>query len=80
MITETEILKEMLKTCAEAGFKPTANASKIARAKSMLCKDDWHRCPCDRENEARFCISELCKSDIEKDGICHCRCYERNVK
>ena len=35
------------------------------------------RCPCDGQNEKRYCISELCRNDIERDGICHCRCYRK---
>ena len=32
---------------------------------------------CDGNNSARYCISELCRSDIERDGICHCHCYTK---
>ena len=51
---------------------------KIAKAKNMMFGDnEWQRCPCDGNNEKRYCISELCRSDIERDGICHCRCYQK---
>lgn len=77
-MTEEEILKEMLTKCHEAGFKPTLNATRIAKSKKMFFGDkEWMRCPCDRDNKDRFCISDLCKADIEKDGICHCRCYQK---
>lgn len=78
MLTKEEILQEMLKKCAAAGFVPTDNAPRIAQTKSVICKDDWKRCPCDKPKSERFCISDLCKSDIERDGICHCRCYKKS--
>ena len=43
----------------------------------MFGDAEWQRCPCDGTNEKRYCISELCRSDIERDGICHCRCYQK---
>ena len=64
------ILEMMLENCKKAGYYPTENIEKIARAKRR-------RCPCDGQNEKRYCISELCRSDIERDGICHCRCYQK---
>lgn len=76
-MTEVEILENMLKKCAEAGYQPTPNVTRIAHTKAMLCKEDWKRCPCDKANEARFCISDACKADIEKNDICHCQCYKK---
>ena len=73
-----DILDEMKKKCVAAGYYPTANIEKIARAKNMMFGGgEWYRCPCDGSNEKRFCISPLCQSDIERDGICHCRCYQK---
>ena len=73
-----DILEEMLKTCEKEGFTPTENIEKIARAKKMMFGEaEWARCPCDGNNPARSCISELCRGDIIKDGICHCRCYKK---
>ena len=74
----TDILAEMKAKCETAGYVPTANIEKVAKAKSrMFAENEWQRCPCDSSNNARFCISELCKSDIERDGICHCHCYSK---
>ncbi len=72
------ILDKMLENCKNNGFQPTENIEKIARAKNMMFgEQSWQRCPCDGRNEERYCISELCRSDIERDGICHCRCYSK---
>ena len=72
------ILEKMLANCKEQGYEPTEHIEKIARAKTMMFGDEeWKRCPCDGHNDNRYCISELCKSDIERDGICHCRCYRK---
>ncbi|MCQ2735166.1 MAG: hypothetical protein MJ212_04390 [Alphaproteobacteria bacterium] len=72
------ILEMMLENCKKSGYYPTQNIEKIAKAKNMMFgENEWRRCPCDGSNEARYCISELCQSDIERDGICHCRCYQK---
>ena len=74
----TTILEKMKEKCAQAGYTPTANIEKIARAKTMMFGDsEWQRCPCDGNNSARYSISELCRSDIESKGICHCNCYSK---
>lgn len=71
-------LEKMLKVCDKAGFQPTENVEKIARAKVIMFNEtEWYRCPCDANNEQRSCISELCADDIKRDGICHCRCYKK---
>lgn len=73
------ILDKMMQKCNEEGFFPTKNIEKIARAKKMMFGDEeWYRCPCDGSNPKRSCISELCKEDIEKKGVCHCNCYSKN--
>lgn len=72
------ILEKMLDNCKSCGLQPTENIEKVARAKiRMFGEDSWQRCPCDGENQERYCISDLCRSDIERDGICHCRCYAK---
>lgn len=72
------ILEKMLGNCESYGLKPTENIEKMAKAKSrMFGEEAWQRCPCDGENEKRYCVSELCWSDIERNGVCHCRCYAK---
>ena len=74
----TTILEKMLDNCKKAGYYPIEYIEKIARSKNMIFGDtEWRRCPCDGENKERYCISELCRSDIERDGICHCHCYKK---
>ena len=65
------ILEKMLGNCESYGLKPTENIEKVAKAKSrMFGEEAWRRCPCDGENEKRYCVSELCRSDIERNGVC----------
>ena len=67
---------KMLENCEKAGYATTKNVQKIANAKQMMFGEaEWHRCPCDGNNPARYCISETCRQDIERDGECHCHCY-----
>ncbi len=69
----------MREVCAKEGFFETKNIEKIARAKLMMFGEaEWYRCPCDGNNPARSCISELCKKDIAEKGVCHCNCYSKN--
>lgn len=73
-----DILTKMMSQCITAGYHPTKNIEKIARAKKiMFSQEEWYRCPCDGNNNERQCISDLCKDDIEKKGICHCNCYSK---
>lgn len=73
-----KILEKMMYNCTSHGFEPTENVEKIARAKKMMFgEEEWSRCPCDGHNDERFCLSDLCRSDIESNGICHCRCYKK---
>ena len=70
------ILDKMLETCSITGCTPTKNIEKIAKAKTfMFGEEDWKRCPCDGKNAERYCISERCRLEIERDGECHCHCY-----
>ncbi len=39
--------------------------------------EDWSPCPCDMENSARYCGSELCAEEIEENGICHCGLFKK---
>lgn len=70
------ILEKMLEQGAHEGYATSDNIKKIAKAKSMMFGEaDWKRCPCDNAGGTRYCISEACRQDIEKDGVCLCRCY-----
>lgn len=74
-----DILEKMLLQCEDAGYHPTKNIEKVARAKNIMFGDvQWHRCPCDSSNNQRNCISDLCRKDIETKGVCHCNCYSKN--
>ena len=51
----SSILEKMLANCKEAGYEPTENIEKIARAKNMMFGDnEWTRCPCDGKNDNRY--------------------------
>ncbi len=70
------ILENMMQKCNEYNLEPTKNIEKIANAKKMMFgEEEWYRCPCDGQNDARSCISEKCYSDIKEKGVCHCNCY-----
>lgn len=73
-MTEEELKEKMLELAEANGLQPTENFDRIVKAKMRF--GIGLGCPCDRNSE-RACISDKCKQDIERDGICHCRCYTK---
>ena len=68
----------MLAMCDAFGYEPTENLEKIAKVKEKFFGEQgWRACPCDRCNAERFCISKLCREEIERDGQCHCNAYRK---
>lgn len=52
------------------------NKDKIIKAKLMLFKnDDVTRCPCDANNQDRYCGSALCIADVVYKGHCCCQLF-----
>ena len=39
-----------------------------------------YRCPCDSQNPERYCGSDRCLQDIEKEGHCHCNLFWKHFK
>lgn len=75
---QTEIEKNILAKAEAEGYGVTENLSSIARAKGRFYgMNSWQLCPCDKIGE-RYCISPLCKEEIEKYGVCHCNLYKRS--
>ena len=74
-----ELIKKKIKELAKInGFKLSDNVDKIINAKiRFFGEDEWRRCPCERDNEARFCCSQLCQTDVRFHGECHCRLFLR---
>ena len=78
MVCGKEELKEHLLALAEVNnLVPTAYFEKIVNAKEHFGLT--LRCPCDRDNPERYCISDLCKADIERDKTCHCCCWMKKI-
>ena len=76
---ELNTIKNLMKNKANVNnFVLTENFEKIAKAKyNFFAKKGLNplKCPCDADNEERYCISETCLKDIFKNGKCHCGCY-----
>ena len=69
-----EQLEKTMRKLAEAnGVGITENFDKILNVKELF--GIGLRCPCDRDNESRYCISEQCLKDIKETGRCHCNCF-----
>lgn len=70
-----KLTNKMRKIAKKNGVSCTENLEKIAKARVML-GISLDICPCDRGGD-RGCISETCREEIEKFGICHCRCFKK---
>ena len=80
MTDELKIAEYMKKVASIKGVDCSKTLINIAKAKSHFLGEDWVRCPCDADNPGRFCISTQCRSEIEKNGTCHCGAFLRSVK
>lgn len=73
----SEVVEKIKELADRNGFDVTDNIEKIARAKNRMFGDEWQTCPCDRDNQERFCCSQLCQSDVRSKGVCHCNLFKR---
>ena len=69
-------IKAKIKRLAEKYDFQLKNLDKIVNAKMMLFKTgDVTRCPCDADNQKRFCGSAQCIADTVYKGHCHCNLF-----
>ena len=66
---------KVLNIASGKGLEPTEHFDKIVRAKERLGFD--LKCPCDPNNSERYCVGDLCMSDILEKGTCHCNCWRK---
>ena len=67
-------LKDKLQALADAnGAKFSDKADRIIKVKERAI--DEYQCPCYPDDPEHFCISHLCKSEIDPKGRCHCGLY-----
>ena len=72
------MIEEKLCIIAERnGLKTTERLNLISAVKEWMLCDKWVYCPCDLDNNKRYCGSKLCMEDIKTEGICHCGLFER---
>ena len=70
-------IEECIKTLAENnGYDLTDNLHAIAKAKYRFFGNDWKKCPCVKDDN-HSCISQACRDEIEKNGVCGCNLYKR---
>ena len=67
-------LKDKLQALADAnGAEFSDKADRIIKVKERAI--DEYQCPCYPYDPEHFCISPLCKSEIDTKGRCHCGLY-----
>ena len=70
-------IEQRIKTLAENnGYDLTDNLHAIAKAKHRFFGNDWRKCPCVKDDN-HSCISQACRDEIEKNGVCGCNLYRR---
>lgn len=70
-------IEECITVLAENnGYEITDNLKAIAKAKYRFFGNDWKKCPCVKDDN-HSCISQACRDDIEKNGVCGCNLYRR---
>ena len=75
---DASLIKSKLEELANInGFTLSENADKIINAKLRFFGEEWQKCPCDRDNNERFCCSQLCKADVRTTGTCHCNLFKK---
>lgn len=80
-MSTSEIKEKMEKLAKLNGFTLSDNVDKIINAKvRFFGENEWQRCPCDRDNNERFCCSQLCQTDVRVNGECHCRLFEKKER
>ena len=75
---EKEIKQTLEELAIANDFDLSSNVDKIIAAKlRFFGADEWRRCPCDRDNNGRFCCSTQCQKDVRETGACHCNLFKR---
>lgn len=75
-MTEQEILEQMKVIADKHGVEITETAQKIARFRARTGMP-MNQCPCDKESLFRGCIGCLCMTEINLEGICHCKAFRK---
>ena len=70
-------IEECITVLAENnGYDLTDNLHAIAKAKYRFFGNDWKKCTCVKDYN-HSCISQACRDEIEKNGVCGCNLYKR---
>lgn len=74
-----DVIKSKIQKIAELNnFNLSENIDKIINAKvRFFGEENWQKCPCDRDNNERFCCSSRCQADVRTHGTCHCNLFKK---
>lgn len=72
------MIKAKLQKIADRnGLKTTELLDSISTVKKGLLRERWIYCPCEPDNNKRYCGSKMCLNDVKKDGVCHCGLFRK---
>ena len=54
-----------------------ARIRNVTAAKLLSFQKEYLRCPCAPDDKDRYCISQKCIEDIEKEGTCICGLFKK---
>ena len=77
MSSECEFRKKFEDLAKENGADLSQIADRILRIKARNI--DEYACPCYPNDKEHYCISPLCKSEIDTKGKCHCGLFVKEV-
>lgn len=71
------VIEKMAEIADRNGASLSATAEKICKVKER--NEDVYACPCYPNDKLHFCMSPLCKSELESRGRCHCGLFVKEL-
>lgn len=72
------MIEKFKKLGESVGAVLSKHANSIMRLKEKMI--DEYSCPCYPDDKDHYCISPLCKSEIDTKGKCHCGLFVKENK
>lgn len=72
------VIEKMAEIAERNGASLSANAEKICRIKERAI--DEYACPCYPDDVYHFCMSPLCRAELDAKGRCHCGLFVKEIK
>lgn len=71
------VLEEMAEVAKANGAKLSPTAEKICKIKERNI--DEYACPCYPDDVNHYCMSPLCRAELDAKGRCHCGLFIKEI-